>query len=147
MAPGTGEIYSIKDNVRMTVNLVGAEGTVTGAINVQPVFDLTQPSTNGCTTTFISHGTGPINLRDIDVAGVTRSSVTGEVYVYFNSDVGTVPAKIQKACPGNTPVTEDYLPWSSGGAVLRFTDNGMLQTITMSQLSTQKITLITTPLQ
>lgn len=145
-APGTGEIFRVDDAVRLTVNLIGNEGTVSGSINVAPTFTKTANSTNGCSTSFLSNGTGPINLRDIDVAGVQRNASNNEVYIYYNADVGTVPAKMQITCPSNTE-TRDFLPWSSGGAVLRFTDNGMLQTITMSQISSQSIILTVTPLQ
>lgn len=145
-APGSGEEFRIDDNVRMTVNLIGIEGTVSGAINVPPTFTKTASSTNGCTTTFTSNGTGPINLRDIDVIGVQKNSLTGDVYVYFDSEVGVVPAVMQIACPSNTS-TQNFLPWSSAGAVLLFKDNGQPQVIDMSQVSTQSIKLIVTPLQ
>jgi hypothetical protein len=145
-APGTGEVLRVEDNVRMSVNLVGNEGTVTETINVPPTFIFTSPSTNGCTTSFTSHGTGPINLRDIDVIGVNRNSMTGDVYIYFASDVGTVPAKMKITCPSNT-TTQDFLPWSSAGAVLTFKDNGQMQVIDMSQLSSQSLKLIATPIQ
>lgn len=145
-AVGTGEEFRVDDNVRMTVNLVGAEGTVTGAINVPPTFTKIANSTNGCNTTFTSNGTGPINLRDIDAAGVQRNGVTGDVYVFFNSDVGVVPAVMQIICPTSTQ-TKDFLPWSSAGAVLTFKDNGQSQVINMSQVSSQSIKLMVTPLQ
>lgn len=145
-AIGTGEVFRINDNVRMTVNLVGSGGTVSGAINVQPTFTLTNPSTNGCSTSWTSNGTGPINLRDIDVAGVT---VAGSmVYVYFNSDVGATPAIQVITCPGIPQQTREFLPWNSGGTVLAFeddTDNN--QVINMSQISSQQITLHVKPLQ
>jgi hypothetical protein len=145
-AVGTGEEFRVDDNVRMTINLVGTEGNVTGAINVPPTFTKTANSTNGCNTTFTSNGTGPINLRDIDAAGVQRNGITGDVYVFFNSDVGVVPAVMQIVCPTSTQ-TKDFLPWSSAGAVLTFKDNGQLQVIDMSQVSSQSIKLIVTPLQ
>jgi hypothetical protein len=145
-AVGTGEEFRVDDNVRMTVNLIGAEGTVTGAINVPPTFTKIANSTNGCNTTFTSNGTGPINLRDIDVIGVQKNGLTGDVYVFFNSDVGVVPAVMQIVCPTGTQ-TKDFLPWSSAGAVLTFKDNGQLQVIDMSQVSSQSLKLIATPLQ
>lgn len=146
MGSGTGERFRVQDNVRMTVNLTGAEGTVTGAINVQPSFDLISPSTNGCTTSFVSNGTGPINLRDIDVIGVTRNDITGDVYVYFQADVGAVPAVMQITCQSNSR-TENWLPWNTGGAILTFKDNGQPQRIDMSHVSSQGLELIVTPLQ
>lgn len=145
-AVGTGEEFRVDDNVRMTVNLLGMEGSVTGTINVPPTFTKIANSTNGCNTTFTSNGTGPINLRDIDAAGVQRNGLTGDVYVFFNSDVGVVPAVMQIVCPTSTQ-TKDFLPWSSAGAVLTFKDNGQPQVINMSQVSSQSINLIVTPLQ
>jgi hypothetical protein len=146
MSPGSGEEFRIEDNVRMAVNLVGLEGTVTGAINVPPTFTKTQSSTTGCSASFVSNGTGPINLRDIDVIGVQRISLTNEVYVYFDSDVEAIPAVIQVSCPSNT-TTQNWLPWNTAGAILRFIDNGQPQTIDMSQISSQSLKLIATPIQ
>jgi hypothetical protein len=145
-AVGTGEEFRVDDNVRMTVNLIGAEGTVTGAINAPPTFTKTASSTNGCNTTFTSNGTGPINLRDIDVIGVQRNGLTGDVYVYFDGKVTAVPAVMQIVCQTGTE-TRDFLPWNSAGAVLTFKDNGQPQVIDMSQISSQSIKLIVTPLQ
>jgi hypothetical protein len=145
-AVGTGEEFRVDDNVRMTVNLVGSEGTVTGAINVPPTFTKTASSTNGCNTTFTSNGTGPINLRDIDVIGVQKNGLTGDVYVYFDSKVSAVPAVMQIVCQTSTE-TRDFLPWNTAGAVLTFKDNGQPQVIDMSQISSQSIKLIATPLQ
>lgn len=145
-AVGTGEEFRVDDNARMTVNLIGAEGTVTGTINVPPTFTKTANSTNGCNTTFTSNGTGPIHLRDIDVIGVQKNGLTGDVYVYFDSDVGVVPAVMQIVCQAGTQ-TKDFLPWNTAGAVLTFKDNGQAQVIDMSQISSQSIQLIVTPLQ
>lgn len=144
---GYGETYRVQDAVRMTVNLVGSEGTVTDVINVPPTFDKIASSTSGCSSTFLSNGTGPINLRDIDVIGVQRNSITGDVYVFFDSDVGAVPARVQITCPSTPAQTQDFLPWNAAGAILTFKDNGQLQTIDMSQISTQSLTLIATPIQ
>jgi hypothetical protein len=147
-APGTGEVFSISDNVRMTVNLVGSGGTVSGAINVQPTFGLTNPSTNGCNTSWQSTGTGPINLRDIDVAGVTATGAGGYVYVYFDADVGVTPAMQVITCPGNPSQSKEFLPWSSAGAVLMFLDDtNSNQEINMSSAPGQHITLYVKPLQ
>lgn len=147
VASGTGEEFRLDDNVRMSVNLVGLEGTVSDVINVPPTFTKTQSSTNGCNTTFKSYGTGPLNLRDIDVIGVQKNSITGDVYIYFDSDVGTVPAVWQIACPSNTR-EEEFLPWNSAGAILTFKDNGQLQTIDMAGgLSGISLKLIATPIQ
>ena len=92
--PGSGEMFRVQDNVRMTCNLIGSEGTITDCINVIPTFTKIANSPNGCTATFLSNGTGPINLRDIDAMGVQKNSLTGDVYVYFDSDVGAVPARV-----------------------------------------------------
>lgn len=144
-ATGTGEVFRVQDNVRMTVNLSGSGGTVSGAINVPATFDQIQASTNGCTTSFISNGTGPINLRDIDLLEVARTGPGGAVYVSFDANTDCVPAKIQINCPGSTQ-TKDFLPWSSDGAILLFTDNGQAQTIDMSQTSNPSLKLYVIPL-
>jgi hypothetical protein len=125
MAIGTGEVFVMKDHARFTVNLVAAGGTVTDMQNSPATFQKTANSTAGCNTTIELSGTGPLNLRDSDVTGVTAFG--GDVYVGFGTHSSVVNPKFLISCPGVTPKVNEVAIPDFSGVSFTFKDNKQVQ--------------------